>query len=577
MAANSGFAGFTGHRQAGGNFCAIEGLTSYSITTNNRGFIGNYNLEIGKKYYWEVRAKSFGGTQDQLFIGVCKDDIDLTDNRGGGQVSGGGYGFENYNNLVYLSSSSSSGSGPGQYRSPPNNVRVKVDRVNHTISWALDDGSFSSTYSIPSTGRLYPWLGSGGGTNTAEARANFGQDSTFSGDLTAQTNTDENGFGEFYYSVPSGFVACCNGNRSVSADIDPNLTDDNYPGKNFNVVEYTGNATTGQSITGMGFKPDLLICKMTSSSQNWQVYDSSRLNTRSTPFGLRFDTEGAEFDDQSTGNNNKIISTFDTDGFTLGQSGSGPNDSGRTYDAFGFRANGGTVASNSSGSTTSSVQANTKAGFSIVTYSGSLTSSGTKTVGHGLSQAPEFIIRKGRNQTGRWAISHVGCTSFNYMLDFEVAGEVDKSSNGSMSAPTTTVFSNNYTQGYDENGINYVAYCWHSVAGYSSFGSYTGSGQEDGTYIDLGFRPRWIFIKKISESSTTYGWANFNTEHQKFNKQYFSGGWFDTSAAFSSNYPFAILGNGFKHRNNNTNLDASGKTYIYGAWGDIPAKYNNGF
>ena len=30
-----------------------------------------------------------------------------------------------------------------------------------------------------------------------------------------------------------------------------------------------------------------------------------------------------------------------------------------------------------------------------------------------------------------------------YMLDFEVAGEVDKSSNGSMSAPTTTVFSNN--------------------------------------------------------------------------------------------------------------------------------------
>ena len=44
MAANTGFAGFTGHKQAGGNFCAIEGLTSYSIDTNNRGFIGNYNL-----------------------------------------------------------------------------------------------------------------------------------------------------------------------------------------------------------------------------------------------------------------------------------------------------------------------------------------------------------------------------------------------------------------------------------------------------------------------------------------------------------------------------------------------------
>ena len=254
MAANSGFAGFSGHRQGNGDIAATEGLSSYSITTNNRGFIGNYNLEIGKKYYWEVRAKSFGGTDDQLFIGVCKDDIDLTANRGGGEVSGGGYGFENYNNNVYLSSSSSAGSGPGQYRSGalPANIRVKVDRVNHTISWALNSGSFSSTYSIPSTGRLYPWIGSGGGTQTAEARANFGADSTFSGDLTAQTNTDENGFGEFYYSVPSGFLACCNGNRGVDSDIDPNLTDDNHPTKQFTVAQWTGNNSS--RTIDIGFK-----------------------------------------------------------------------------------------------------------------------------------------------------------------------------------------------------------------------------------------------------------------------------------------------------------------------------------
>ena len=39
---------------------------------------------------------------------------------------------------------------------------------------------------------------------------------------------------------------------------------------------------------------------------------------------LRTDTTGAEADDQSTGNNNPIISSFDSDGFTLGTSGSGP-------------------------------------------------------------------------------------------------------------------------------------------------------------------------------------------------------------------------------------------------------------
>jgi hypothetical protein len=576
MAANSNFAGFNGHKQGNNDVASIEGGTSFSITTNNRGFIGNYNLEIGKKYYWEVRAKSFGGSSDQLFIGVCKDTIDLSANRGGGEVSGGGYGFENYNNNVYLSSSSSAGSGPGQFRSPPNNIRVKVDRVNHTISWALDAGSFSSTYTIPSTGRLYPWLGSGGGTLTAESRANFGQDSTFSGDLTAQTNTDENGFGEFYYSVPSGFLACCSGNKSVSADIDPNLTDDNYPGKNFNVVEYTGNATTGQSITGMGFKPDLLIGKMTSSSQNWQVFDSQRLNSRSptpTPNFLKTDSSNAEVDDQSAGNTNPIISSFDSDGFTLGTSGSGPNDSGRTYNAFGFKANGGTTSSNSNGTITSTVQANTKAGFSIITYTGT---GSNATIGHGLSQKPDMFWVKDRARDESWNVYHTDLGATKYLVLNTTAGSATNSNRWNDTEPTSTTIglgTNDNTNG----SSNYVCYAWHSVAGYSSFGSYDGTGSQNGRYIDLGFRPKWLIIKKSSEASTTYGWANFNTEHQKFNKAEFSGGWLDTSAAFSGNYDVQILGNGFKHRNNNTNLDGSGKTYIYAAWGDVPAKYSNGF
>ena len=69
---------------------------------------------------------------------------------------------------------------------------------------------------------------------------------------------------------------------------------------NFNVLTYTGNSTTGQSLTGLGFKPDFIWAKMSSSSQNNQLYDSSRMNSRGTPtpFGLRSDTTGQEFDDQ---------------------------------------------------------------------------------------------------------------------------------------------------------------------------------------------------------------------------------------------------------------------------------------
>jgi hypothetical protein len=39
--------------------------------------------------------------------------------------------------------------------------------------------------------------------------------------------------------------------------------------------------------------------------------------------------------------------------------------------------------------------------------------------------------------------------------------------------------------------VTYVAYCFAPVAGYSSFGSYTGNGSADGPFVYTGFRPRF--------------------------------------------------------------------------------------
>ena len=38
-------------------------------------------------------------------------------------------------------------------------------------------------------------------------------------------------------------------------------------------------------------------------------------------------------------------------------------------------------------------------------------------------------------------------------------------------------------------------YVWHSVEGYSKFGSYEGNGNTDGPFIYTGFRPVYLFIK----------------------------------------------------------------------------------
>ena len=81
--------------------------------------------------------------------------------------------------------------------------------------------------------------------------ANWGQDSTFSGNETAGGNADENGFGDFKHSPPTGFLAMCSANLPISDDIDPAQTDDNFPQKNFNAVLYTG---TGSSNAISGLK-----------------------------------------------------------------------------------------------------------------------------------------------------------------------------------------------------------------------------------------------------------------------------------------------------------------------------------
>ena len=120
------------------------------------------------------------------------------------------------------------------------------------------------------------WSGDGGGSSQFWT-ANFGQDSTFAGTETAQGNQDSNGFGDFYYAPPTDFLAISSGNLPISADIDPagDGGADENPTKQFGIVTYTGNSTTGQTITGLGFKPDLVWAKMTSSSQRNFLTDTS--------------------------------------------------------------------------------------------------------------------------------------------------------------------------------------------------------------------------------------------------------------------------------------------------------------
>jgi len=566
MASSGNFATFNPLKYKASSY-TTSGITSgnlqLSSKTGNAAQLSMGFVNGDGKFYFEVYAASIPSS---LHYGVCIGNADLNNVTAGKAIIG--YRSINGNKLVSTApQTNSTQSAYGATFTGGDIMGCAVDFTNGTIEFYknnVSQGQFSwSSANDGST--YYPFVYQ----NTGIAGVNCGQDSTFCGLLTAGGNADDNGFGDFYYAPPSGFLAMCSANLPIGTGIDPAGDDgaDENPTKQFGVVTYTGNATTGQAITGMGCQPDLVWAKMRSSTQSNFLSDTSRgINNF-----LQSDNTDAE---RTGGGYTTVYSSFDSDGFTLGTSGSGPNDSGRTYVAWGWRANGGVTSSNSSGSITSTVQANTKSGFSIITYTGT---GSNATIGHGLSSAPDFFIVKSRSGgTGRnWAVYHSTQGATKY-AELDNNGQFYTSSlRWNDTEPTNSLISLGTTGSVNASSENFVCYAWHNVEGFQKFGSYVGNGNDDGSYIHLGFRARYFFLK---EASANDDWVAYDTARSTFNPTQ-KVLRYDTNAAEfdGSGRAVDVLSNGLKIRTSNGTINTSGNTYIFGAWGDVPFKYNNTF
>jgi len=128
-------------------------------------------------------------------------------------------------------------------------------------------------------------------------------------------------------------------------------------------------------------------------------------------------------------------------------------------------------------------------------------------VPHGLSAAPEMVISKALGETNDWNVSHVGIPDKIIYLHSSNAAFSGGGTNGSFgyyNTNTATTFG--FTAGsssvnnVNKNNIEYIAYCFHSVSGYSKFGGYTGNGSSK--TITTGFQPDWLMFKRIDQN----GW-----------------------------------------------------------------------
>ena len=381
----------------------------------------------------------------------------------------------------------------------------------------------------------------------------------------------------FKFPPPDGFQPLNTANARPTKVI-------SRPDKFVGVTTYTGNST-GQAIN-MGFKPDLLWIKSRTNSGAPAWMDSVRGSDKQ----LNTNNQNA----QSTNSATAGVLSFNSKGFILGteSSATGSTNGSQNYVAWGWKAGGGKsggggffkddveYASAAAAGLTggdrslSAASVNTKTGFSILKWTnGNTTSPSSARVPHGLTQSPDFVIYKDTDSTSaNWAVKSEAFSNpvrTEFYLD-----STDQ-------APTAGVdlwFRDSDYIGHREtsiggNGNPMMAYCWHDVPGLQKFGKYFGNSDADGPYIELGFRPALLIVRRIEDNGNQM--VIFDSERTKINQTSNNSAYLRSPDASSegtaNNVDF--LSNGFKWRKSDsyTNDSLSSTGFIYAAWAEAPS------
>ena len=553
------------------NFCTLNFLDNIS-TTYSEGNLAiaqssyHYNSRgttavTSGKWYWEIRMSSTHGE-----FGVCENgkagQLDPQANIGFNFIYNNGSAGVSYKNAT--AGTQSTGSISMTHWSADDICQIAYDGDNGILYHGLNgtyqtsgnpaagSGGLITGIAPQFKGTMVPFFGQG----TDNARTfvvNFGQDSSFAGTETAQGNADGNGVGDFYYAPPSGFLALCSKNLP-----DPEIIDGT---EHFDTSLWTGNGSD-RSITGLNFSPDWVWTKSRNVANSHYLFDS----VRGVNQALKSDSKDGESTQADS------LESFTSDGYTLGTNNNVNVAGGYTFVGWSWLA--GTAFSNdasatSVGSLDSSGQVNTKAGFSIVAFN--FVSSGNQTIAHGLSVAPEFIILKSRSSSDtNWWIYYGDNT--DYITLNNTSATDDNAGLWNDTSPTATVFSIGSIMTSGNYGTSHIAYCFHSVDGYSKVGHFRGNNNANGTFVYTGFRPAWVLIRNYAQA---YNWMILDSTREPFNDG-------AVNAFIRPNLQYQeatagivdFLSNGFKLRNTSSDTNAA-SSFVYLAFAEQPFKFAN--
>ena len=335
------------------------------------------------------------------------------------------------------------------------------------------------------------------------------------------------------------------------------------PSDYFNTKLYTGNATNPTTISGIGFQPDWVWTKLRAGgTEAHRLCDAVR--------GVTKDLFSDASDAQAT---NLIgLKSFNSDGYVIGNS-NGYNINSGTFVSWNWKA-GTTGSGTTTGAGTGkaySYSVNTTSGFSIVTYLGNGTED--HTIPHHLGVAPKMYIVKQRDGVDSWITYHDGLGGADKYILLNTTAAAGTSNNpwGTV-VPTSSV--NNLGSAGDTNGNDdsFIMYSFADVQGYSKFGSYTGNGNANGTFVYTGFKPAFVLIKNID---ATKDWKIIDNKRNPAGL----GGANPVRYRLAANSSAAtsddgdgqdFTSQGFKIRTTDSHMNTNANTHVYVAFAENP-------
>ena len=401
----------------------------------------------------------------------------------------------------------------------------------------------TSAISSATAGTANSGSGGGAGQNGGKGVAIFAYDSgSFSG-TGGIKSAREDGYVVHTFNSSGTLAIAGAGEKTI------------IPSQHFNVLSITapGSSGTSTQVTGLSFRPDLVWMLPRNQAYYIRVTDS----VRGVDKALYLDRPD---DENNQGANDWYsVLSFNSNGFNYRDY----SQASVTFAVPCWKA-GGAAVSNSDGTIASSVSANTTAGFSIVSYTGT---GANGTVGHGLSSAPELVINKirngGNNTYDSWYTYATSQGNDHYL---DIANSNDANTPGEVgygggtfwnsTDSTDTVFSVGTIAEVNGSGHSIIAYCFHSVEGYSKIGTYSGSGSS-GKTITTGFEPRFVIIKCTTHDSTN--WLSFTDagDSEPPLKR------LDTNETEFSGDRIDFIGTGFTIKDGDASRNQSGRSYLY--------------